>query len=823
MLQVSEDAGALLVEIGPDGVALCPDARRCAGAAALVGARLDALATPPERVVLCFETFWEARAGLEAAAARRLPVQPWQFTSEWSDWKELRRRCEGLKRLARKPVLITSPGARSVFSAEDLAAFGDVLEVDLAGDLPDAEGAAPNSDTLIYMETGGTLAQPKPIALTLEDLRARAASAGCVGGVHLMLSAFDTAEGIERFGGGAERLVLLNGGIAAEEPLRILETAEAQGVTHLHLTPGYVARLLHFLEGMPFGGALSGLGALTVTGSKILLEDVVALGQLLKAAGADALRVEFAYRTTEAGLISSTGLIPLEDLAATVRRGMHVAVGHGLGETEIRIVDREFTRLDDNEIGHVQVRRGEGVARHNVEADGTLTGLGHTTGWIDTNDIGFLDEGELTLTTRRNARLFVPARVTELSDIEARLSRIRGIRPGMVAALSLVRPPAKTPSLVIVFSALENTSAEVRRLASEIFSVVLAASGLQAEVFHCRERMFTLNSNLTIRRVHLARLVRAGKLIASAQPSMAFDGVETLSLAELQAKVALLWQTALELEETPGRDDDFFALGGDSLNLATMLGETEALFRQSVDLEAFFQVPTVAGLCNCLQKSAGARASVDVALPESAGHMRKMADFMQLWRGEKPFADSMLRGMNLEGSKAPLFWVLQSESSFLKLAEELGPDQPIYAMRSAVGVIEHYSHDALEEIANRYLWEVMAMARGRRFYLGGNCQGAIVALALAKRLRQIGLEPARLVMMEWFFDFGGYGGPTTFLTGEDSFVAELQQTVPSLAQLNETFPASDALSIAGAHGQFFRDQYIGGVVEGIRSALSKEG
>ena len=92
---------------------------------------------------------------------------------------------------------------------------------------------------------------------------------------------------------------------------------------------------------------------------------------------------------------------------------------------------------------------------------------------------------------------------------------------------------------------------------------------------------------------------------------------------------------------------------------------------------------------------------------------------------------------------SPIFWVLQDYVDAALLAKYLGPDQPLYAMRSCDGIVKvkDYTADVLETVCNRYLWEMLALPKGPAFILGGTCQGGILALAMARRLKQIGRTP----------------------------------------------------------------------------------
>ena len=62
----------------------------------------------------------------------------------------------------------------------------------------------------------------------------------------------------------------------------------------------------------------------------------------------------------------------------------------------------------------------------------------------------------------------------------------------------------------------------------------------------------------------------------------------------------------------------------------------------------------------------------------------------------------------------------------------------------------------MQPLIDRYLWEIMALTGEQSFCIGGNCQGAIVALLLSQHLKQVNRAPDLLILMEWNFNHGRY-------------------------------------------------------------------
>ncbi|MDQ6819888.1 MAG: amino acid adenylation domain-containing protein [Actinomycetota bacterium] len=78
-----------------------------------------------------------------------------------------------------------------------------------------------------------------------------------------------------------------------------------------------------------------------------------------------------------------------------------------------------------------------------------------------------------------------------------------------------------------------------------------------------------------------------------------------ISDGDSQHRIAALWREILELEQL-GPDDDFFALGGDSLAAVRMLAAIEDRLLTQVDFVEFLDSPTVASLAAAVEQAKGA-------------------------------------------------------------------------------------------------------------------------------------------------------------------------------------------------------------------------
>lgn len=118
--------------------------------------------------------------------------------------------------------------------------------------------------------------------------------------------------------------------------------------------------------------------------------------------------------------------------------------------------------------------------------------------------------------------------------------------------------------------------------------------------------------------------------------------------------------------------------------------------------------------------------------------------------GDLPIPDGGFDGFelvaaNATGPRPPLFWCMQHEVEHTALAQALGPDQPLYGMRSGHPLPKSYPLQRL--LGRHYAARIMAQAAGP-YVLGGNCQGGHVAFETAQALREAGQEVRRLILLD---------------------------------------------------------------------------
>ena len=129
-----------------------------------------------------------------------------------------------------------------------------------------------------------------------------------------------------------------------------------------------------------------------------------------------------------------------------------VSVGRALGDTKLRISDADSgKRLPEGVIGEVRVRGIASKTFYLEEPAGRLVPTADEEGWLRTGDLGFMLDGELALCGRLKDVIVIAGRNIYPEPVEAAVSRMAGVKPGRVVALSVWNQASKVERLYIGF------------------------------------------------------------------------------------------------------------------------------------------------------------------------------------------------------------------------------------------------------------------------------------------------------------------------------------------------------------------------------------
>jgi oxalate---CoA ligase len=413
----------------------------------------------------------------------------------------------------------------------------------------------------------------------------------------------------------------------------------------------------------------------------------------------DGLEAIFAAPVLQTYGLSEAGLIAANTFAPEGRRRGSVGKRRP-GELACR--DDDGRILPADELGEI-VARGPGVTPGYID-DPEANAIAFADGWFRTGDVGRIDhDGFVTIIGRLKEIINRGGEKIAPSEIDEALLH----HPAVAEAAAF---PIPHPSL-----------------GEDVAAAVVFRAGKTATTLELRQFLRTMLAPHKIPR-HIR--------VVEALPRNATGKVKRLELAEsipespggapvtrwnspLEVQIAEIWHRLLQVDDI-ARDDEFFARGGDSLLEAQMLLELEQITGRTLPQDLLFESATVPQLAESIVRS-------DTALAE------KLLIEVQPGAGRPPF-------IFVDGD----FW--GGGYYTRKIARLLGPEYPFYDLRS------HGLRDGrippVEAMARDYLSLVRSVQPHGPYRIGGHCNGALTALALAEKLEAIGERVELLVLIE---------------------------------------------------------------------------
>ncbi|MEH6793174.1 MAG: amino acid adenylation domain-containing protein [Rhodococcus sp. (in: high G+C Gram-positive bacteria)] len=471
-----------------------------------------------------------------------------------------------------------------VTDREHVDALPDGIRWLLIEDLLDRPGefgcaATPSIDDEAYVIfTSGSTGIPKGVSITHRGFAQLAAAVTERYAVtpqsrvlHLASPVFDASiqELLMAFSVGATLEVAPADVYAGPSLARLLRE---RAITHLVCAPAVVATL--------HPGDLDGVEVFDVGGEAVspAVVDAFAPGrQMLNA-----------YGPTEATVLAT--------LSQPLRAGERIDIGLPLPGVRALVLDHALQPVVHGGVGELYLG-GDGLARGYVGnpggtaarfvADPAMPGhrlyrTGDVVRWQSSG-------AALEYLHRNDSQVQLHGRRVEPAEVEHVLAGIDGVDAAAVAVRG---------DRLIAFVVGDVASEHVARRAGELLPAYLVPA--------------------VIRALDRLPLTAGGKLDRAALP----DATPLRSVARTEPSndaervVARVFSEILGVEDI-GREDEFFELGGDSLNATRVLGRLHALGYRSVDLPALFDAPSVAGLAARLDLSPERSVSItDIVLPE---------------------------------------------------------------------------------------------------------------------------------------------------------------------------------------------------------------
>jgi acyl-CoA synthetase (AMP-forming)/AMP-acid ligase II/thioesterase domain-containing protein/acyl carrier protein len=399
--------------------------------------------------------------------------------------------------------------------------------------------------------------------------------------------------------------------------------------------------------------------------------------------------VEF-YGLCEAGMM--TGPVLSLEKPGSVGR---------IPEGELAIHDDSGGLMRPGQVGQVMLRGPSVMPGYLLDdIEGEPTGL--LDGWLATGDLGSVDErGHLAIVGRTKEIINRGGEKIAPYDVEKALLAHPAVREAAAFAVPHVRLGENVGAAVVLHPGAGATSTDL--------------------IDFAYERLAPFQRPRHVHIVDSLPLGPTGK-ISRPRLSAAFADAKQDTpppAAPLEVLIAEIWQRLLKRADI-GMDDDFFEIGGDSLQATEMLLEIEETTHHRINPSDIRAQLTIRVLCDRL---AGAAAARDEAMTKVRA-----------------------------GEGTPLFLCHGDFCGWgfygFRLSEMLEGKGPVYLLHSLLDGAKGI--ETIEDLASLYLAGVQAAAPAGPLRVAGYCHGGLAALELVRQLEAAGRTVEKVVLIDAF-------------------------------------------------------------------------
>ncbi|MEU4837045.1 amino acid adenylation domain-containing protein [Nocardia testacea] len=484
------------------------------------------------------------------------------------------------------------------------------------------------------------------------------------------------------------------------DPAYLADTIAAHQVTLTSFVPSMLAA---FAETAP-AGALTSLRALLV-GGEAFGQDVVSAARRVM----PATELHNLYGPTEFTLHATEHLVTDADHG-------NVPMGTPVWNVRAYVLDSRLQPAPPGVAGDLylagdQVARGyqdrPGLTAERFVADPFTAGERlYRTGDLARR----LPNGELEYLGRTDSQVKLRGLRIELGEIEAVLAEHDSVARAIVAVHTAAAGDQLVAYLVPTTGAALDTAAVLAHAATELPGYMVPG---------------------TVMVLDTVPYTASGKLDRARLPEPEFAVGEYREPASwLESEVVRAYGHVLGVERV-GADDDFYALGGNSLRSVQVVSELKKELDYDVPVSWILSDPSPADLAKRIET--GMR----------SGHTRPDA--------ATTFGFDVLLPIRADGDLPPLFCIHPASGlawSYRPFAEYLAPGRPIYGIQAPQIGGEVPGPATIEDTARRYFAEIRAVQPHGPYHLLGWSLGGQIAQAIAVEMRAAGEQVDLLALLD---------------------------------------------------------------------------
>ncbi len=319
-------------------------------------------------------------------------------------------------------------------------------------------------------------------------------------------------------------------------------------------------------------------------------------------------------------------------------------IGKPIANTQLYILDNDLQIVPVGTLGNIYIG-GDGLALGYYKNE-ELTNEKFITnpfgkGLIyETGDVGsWTTSGEIIFEGRNDNQVKIRGYRIELEDIETKLNLLSIIKQAIVVPKKSKDQEAFLAAYIIPVNDNFQVEVCINELSKELPSYMIPSFFNTLETFP-----MTLNKK-----------VDRKALTQSILQIKTNEETEQKQLTPLQKKILLFWQDTLQYDGSINSTDNYFTLGGHSLNAVKLVYKINRELAYNISLKTIFEYPTIASLANYLEANA-LKLKALTPIPKAVEKPLYNITFPQyaIWMASQNAATSiaynMVAGYRIEGS-----------------------------------------------------------------------------------------------------------------------------------------------------------------------------
>lgn len=371
----------------------------------------------------------------------------------------------------------------------------------------------------------------------------------------------------------------------------------------------------------------------------------------------------------------------------------------------VAIIDETGDAVPQGSTGEIAVR-GPTVF-DGYENDDAANRIAFIGDWYRTGDLGYFDE---------DGYLFITGRIKEMINrggqniTPVEIDDALLAHPDVVAASTFPIPHPTLGEDVAAAVVTRNGASLDQGTLAQFLSDRLTGYKIPRQIFFTAE--IPKGPTGKVQRHKLAEV-----FVSASNPTPDTATASNREPTDLERQLQTLWAAALGRNHV-GLDEDFFQLGGDSLQAVELFLQIEKTLGHPLPRSVLFEAGTVATMAKLIEGSASSGCIVPI----------------------QP-----------DGRRAPLFCIHDIYGqvlNFRPLARYLDEDQPVYGIQS-VGLDKSAPPLVrIEDMAARYIIEMRRVQPAGPYFVSGYSMGGWIAYEIAQQLRQMGQSVALLALFD---------------------------------------------------------------------------